>query len=160
MRLEINHEVKNFCKKFRLTHIQLADEFAYYPENNLITYTIWKTDTDEELIKLVNKKYETDIAPLYMIFSLLHEIGHYMTIDNFNDEDLETDLFMRNMIQMMDEEKQGEMYINLPMEDAATSWALEFIKNNFELCSNFENKVAKIFNKGLTELKRNGIIYI
>ena len=62
------------------------------------------------------------------------------------------------MIQMMDEEKQGEMYINLPMEDAATSWALEFIKNNFELCSNFENKVAKIFNKGLTELKRNGII--
>ena len=95
-----------------------------------------------------------------MIFSLLHEIGHYMTIDNFNDEDLETDLFMRNMIQMMDEEKQGEMYINLPMEDAATSWALEFIKNNFELCFNFEKKVAKIFNKGLTELKRNGIIYI
>ena len=27
MRLEINHEVKNFCKKFGLTHIQLADEF-------------------------------------------------------------------------------------------------------------------------------------
>jgi hypothetical protein len=139
---------------FGIESFELADEFCYYPSEDKITYTVCWQDNDDEFIELVNEKYNADIQPWFFIFCILHEIGHAETFDELTNEDLKTDLLLRNAIQFF--ENQGRAYINLRAEDLATSWALDFISNNETYLWEFQTECWKIMQKiyeekGLTE---------
>ena len=144
----LDKKINNYCKKFGIDKVVCDKEFSYYPETNKISYTIIQYTTDDLITQLINEKYKVNIEPFYFIFSLLHEIGHYMTIDELTDEEWENDLLCRQMVipYIEDEIGQGKAYINLTAEDLATSWAINYIRNNLEECARTQDRFIKIIN--------------
>ena len=145
----LDKKINNYCKKFGIDKVFCDKEFSYYPETDRISYTIIQYTTDDIIIQLINKKYNVDIEPFYFIFSLLHEIGHHMTIDELTEEELQNDLICRQMVipYIEDEIGQGKAYINLTAEDLATSWAIEYIDSHLKECFEFQNKCIEIMKK-------------
>lgn len=148
----LNKEIKLYCKKFGIKKVKLTDEFSYYPNKALVTYTIYASETDIEFIELVNQKYNVNIRPWYFIFCLLHEIGHHMTLNQLSKEDFETDLILRSIIPFF--ENQGKAYLGFTAEDLATSWAIEYINSHLKECFEFQNKCIEIMKKQLTKVNK------
>lgn len=142
----LDKKVTKYCKKFGIKKAISSDEFAYTPNNEIITYTIYICNNDLKFVELINRKYSCDIRPLYFIFCLLHEIGHHITFDNLTQEDLMNDLICRQAIipNIEDEERQGQAYINLFAEKLATEWALNYIQTHFKECIKIQNRFLKI----------------
>ena len=73
-----------------------------------------------------------------MVWSVLHEIGHYHTLDY-----CEIDEFTRALIGLISpeeaekSEKIQDAYFNLEEEWEATEWAIEYAKNHKMLCALF-----------------------
>ena len=74
-----------------------------------------------------------------LVWSILHEIGHYYTLD-FCDDDSELRLFLAfcdgSLIEIQD------AYFNLESEWEATEWAIDFIIEHSKLCK-FFSKILK-----------------
>lgn len=81
----------------------------------------------------------------YFLFSLLHEIGHHMTIKNMTEEDLDYETFCRNVLSCADgtPEEINEAYFNLPAEILATEWALAYMVNHPTWCKKAYGKIFK-----------------
>ena len=58
---------------------------------------------------------------------------------NFNTELLNT---MEEQ-GFLTKEDQCKLYVRLTLEKWATQWAIEFIKNNYLLCKQFEDRIIK-----------------
>ena len=142
----LDKHITKYCKKFGIKKVISSNEFAYTPNNETITYTMYIYDNDLNFVKLVNRKYSCNIQPLYFIFCLLHEIGHHMTFENLTAEDIQNDLICRQVIipNIEDEERQGQAYINLFAERLATEWALNYIQTHFEECVKIQKRFLRI----------------
>lgn len=76
-----------------------------------------------------------------IIWQILHEIGHYFTLD-FIDED-EDEQTERAICALIDEETANnseaiqDLYFNLEAEWQATEWAIDYIKIHFIKCRFF-----------------------
>lgn len=76
------------------------------------------------------------------VWTLLHEVGHHFTQDEDFGED---DIAERAMIAVVDMNRlndEGKVnvamrYFDLPSEYSATEWAINFARENFELCKSF-----------------------
>lgn len=84
-------------------------------------------------------------ASAYFLFSLLHEVGHHMTIKDMTEEDLDYETFCRNVLSCADgtPEEINEAYYNLPAEILATEWALTYMVNNPTWCKKAYGKMFK-----------------
>ncbi len=75
------------------------------------------------------------------IWTLLHEIGHYNTLDDCDDD--EEDLDVRLVFAALDttdvahDERAQDLYFNLQAEWEATEWAIAYLDNHKLLCSFF-----------------------
>lgn len=159
----LDKHITNYCKQFGIKKATCTNEFAYLLSSETITYTVFYFDLDNTMIELVNEKYGVDITPFYFIFSLLHEVGHHMTMDDLTQEDFDNDMFCRQVIipQITDKRECLEAYINLTAEDLATSWAIDYIDSHIKECAKAQIRFCKIidhiykkksFKKELTKL--------
>lgn len=143
---QISTLVKKFVKQFGEIHIARDDSFAYFYSEDKITYT---TDFTTEAPKIESFKaylfqtfgLEFQSEKEFFIFSLLHEIGHAMTMDSMSNKELTLDLILRKAIHLQkDEEKANKAYYNLPSEKLANEWANEYYTENyFTIMSYFED---------------------
>lgn len=72
-------------------------------------------------------------------WSLMHEVGHFYTIDYIEDDD--TDL--RELCCTLGVESM-EMYSNLPAERAATGWAVQWTQDNPEQAQKINEFVTSL----------------
>lgn len=73
------------------------------------------------------------------VWTILHEVGHYYTIDDCED-DLETRALCA-MISVEDaraDTKIQDMYFDIDSEFVATDWAIDFALNHKKLCRFFD----------------------
>lgn len=92
----------------------------------------------------IAKNYNVEMnTNTYFLFSLLHEVGHHMTIKDITEEDLNYEIFCRNVLHCADNspEEINEAYFNLPAEILATEWALEYMLNNPKWCIKASRKI-------------------
>ena len=81
-----------------------------------------------------------------IIWQILHEIGHYFTLDFIEENDDET--FERAMCGLIDKntaennEKIQDIYFNLEKEWQATEWAIRYADKHYYKCR-FFNKFLK-----------------
>ena len=76
------------------------------------------------------------------IWTLLHEIGHYFTLDDC-EEDLETKAIC-SIINKDDAEHMEmlqDMYFNMESEWEATEWAINYVINHYKKCKIFSKLV-------------------
>lgn len=114
----------------------------------------WSTDTiylnlnencDGFLRHLKNSHHVLDYWKLNkMIWQVLHEIGHYYTLD-FIEEDEQAERALCALIDKETAENNEEIqniYFNLEKEWEATEWAIRYAKQHFTKCK-FFNKFLK-----------------
>ncbi len=92
---------------------------------------------EDELIQtFVREQFNIQMEPF--LIGLLHEIGHLMTYEAELDE--QRTIMYALLAFAYDEsehEKYSNIYFNIPAELAATSWAVEYYKNNTQQCEQF-----------------------
>ena len=139
----LEKRISKYLKKFGITRAICTNSFFYIPEGKTVCFTILNYTTDKDLIEFVNNKYDVDITNWYFIFSLLHEVGHHMTVDQLTDEDMAFEIAARNAILPLfgdETEKRNSLYFELPAEDLANRWAINYIENHTQECWDFQRK--------------------
>lgn len=142
----LEKKIKKYCNKFGINNVFCSDSFVYYPKNKTIYFTVYRYVNDENLIEFINKKYNVDISDWFFIFSLLHEIGHHKTMHKLTKADINYEMSVNDFLSFCDEDEKTKnlIHFNLPAEDLADRWAIDYIKNNLDECWNFQQKCLKI----------------
>ena len=123
----------------------LENEFAYYPDTEEITYTLFDTAyIDLGFQKYVQINYPN--CPTISVFtlSLLHELGHHITGYSllpveWYEASLKKKAFRKTKCN--DVQKAIEMqveYCGLYDERIATNKAIEVLTENYQTCLDFE----------------------
>ena len=123
---------------------------AYFTDENYPTFLIGYNL--EELYSQGSKQFRQDFierCPMAKGFAnitltLLHELGHLSTEQDFEDFDREIAMLM---IGLLPKEKQNLMYFRMPDEENATDWAIEWLQSaeNRKLAKAFEKKFFACF---------------
>lgn len=113
---------------------RLGTDFAYYTDDNSITYSLVVSDENGKAFQKYVEKLFPDIHADLFLWSTLHELGHHETEDDFEDDEWE-DYMTLTLLDI-----SNEVYFELDIERAATVWAGEYIQSHAE-------EVAELWNK-------------
>lgn len=131
----LEKNISKFARKFGVKRAYCTKEFAYYDEAQIMTFTFTRYDDDIDFINHIEQTYEIeDFEPWYFIFSVLHEIGHHMTLNQMTEEEYQSDLLIRQLIT------NNEAYFNLKAEQLANDWAINYLSEHFEDCWKLQRK--------------------
>ena len=117
---KIDNILNGFLEPFECT-ARLSTDFAYFNAENLITYSVAVASRCEDSFMTFVKDLFPEIDADIFLWSILHELGHHETEDDFDEDEWE-DYMIKSTTVKTDME-----YYNLPIERAATEWAGEFM---------------------------------
>lgn len=121
---------------------RMGTDFCYYYYENVVDYSIIVSERMDRMFMDFAKSIGLKVECGVFILSLLHEVGHHMTIDEIDDdvykycEDVKANL--------TDSDEDVMTYFNLPDEKIATEWAIDYINNNFEIVKVFSSHFQKV----------------
>lgn len=150
---KLNREFSKVVRPFGIEGVVNGEDFAWYREKNIITYTlVTGTFHDEWFVEFVKERFDYDVENVF-IMTLLHEIGHYKTDDEIgsalgtwcdNDKERISDAILNDPFITEEEEKAlNWQYFYLPDEFSATAWAVKFAKENPEYIEEMWEKMEK-----------------
>ena len=135
------------------TSFAIADDELFY---SMFVYEDTDRDWKDWLRDTYGNRYDEKFSTF--VLSFLHEVGHYFTIDDFDDEeqfanksDLTIDLDC-DSDELQTEKRRA--YWELPVEKAATDWAIDFYNDRKNQMENFYKDVmtfvTNFYNKNIT----------
>lgn len=149
----LTNEVNKFLGNIFGLRAEPAIDFAFYPDADEdepdITYSLLVTEkTDETFRRFVKIAFDCDFDNIFVL-SLLHEVGHAMTDEDWTTRQ-QADFANRKNGLNPDNEVDLYNYYYTPDEYAATAWAIDFINDNRQyidrLTAIFENEIFKIYS--------------
>lgn len=134
-------------------------DFSYDPEDEKIYFSITISERAERLYKeYVKTKFNFNIPNIF-IMCLLHEVGHFYTLNTFSKMKIETDHQAKELIEtaleMDDSDEIYSLYFDLSIEKIATAWAVDYYRINQKKCDDFYLKFKSAL---INEYKRLGVI--
>lgn len=151
---ELNKKVTKImreCVGFDDFKCKLGGNWVYYNHKNKVEFTLLENEEQNETwLEWINNRYNFEYDNIIML-SMLHEIGHHVTLNDFilehkdlweqelNDEDTIT----MGLCDAMFEEQKKRLhfaYHSLPAEILATEWAINFWQT-------YPEKVEKAFKE-------------
>ena len=134
---KLENTINKFLAPFELTSC-LSSDFSYEFAKDRVNFSLTVTDRSSKYFQDFIHSIWKDVAIDTFLISLLHEVGHAETWDDLEDEDIAYSDDMKVFIQEelaagVTEARRKELYFeyfNLPDEIAATTWAIEYIKEN------------------------------
>lgn len=125
------------------------EPMAYDWENNavIIGYDLDDEQSTSAFLDHLRNTHKCNFARKFSarLWSVLHEVGHHFTQD---DELYENDLEMRAILALVPTPTTDEgyrnianMYFDLPSEYEATEWAINYVRNNYTECQQFDQKL-------------------
>lgn len=143
----LEKNISKFARKFGVKRAYCTNEFAYYDEAHIITFTFLRYDDDIDFINHIEKTYEVeDLESWYFIYSILHEIGHHMTLNQLTAEEYKEENIFRQIIT------ENEAYFNLKAERLANDWAINYLSEHFEDCWKLQQKCFSIIRHYLKKM--------
>lgn len=150
----ITQSIYCFYRQLGVTGITvtLTNDFCYWDCNGhqFIEYSLRKAEKEVLLgYQDYFKKHHPDFAQYpcnFFTFSLLHELGHALTIPDANKTYINRSMkAKRNLFQKnISLRKKQLRYCELYVERIANEKAIELIKNNYEIIQKFEKRFAKL----------------
>ena len=142
----LEKNVTNFVRKFGINRANYKNTFCMHLSKNTMDFTVQKVYEDELLLEHIRNKFKINIEPFYFVFCLLHEVGHTMTAERFSEDEWNEYSYLSKYLLPLipDTVERHSIYFNLPIEDAATTWAINYIIDNIDECWNFQCKCGKI----------------
>ena len=145
----INEYLQEFLDRNEFDcYCSLGRDFSYLYERSLISYSLVVTDHQGDSFLAFCESLFPNIHADIFLWSFLHELGHHETLDDFDDEVHK----IYHHILNSDEELSDEYYYNLPIEKAATVWAGEFMKENFEEVQRLWNNIQPVIKQLYIEI--------
>lgn len=148
---DFNKALTNWCLEqgFGEINFEPCEEFCCYHKSNTIA---WEVITDDEMDNQFRQfLYEYGLNyDIYEPFcmSLLHEIGHLMTIPYFSTDEFEEYEASLKAHPPSREIENSYWYWELPLEFSANMWAINWANNYMEefqrlhhLCKYYINKI-------------------
>lgn len=145
MTKQIKDNIKKFVKSIdeELSVTFICGVGCYF-ETATNTINIDYTETDDcGFMRHLKEIHKCDFAYDYslILWTILHEIGHYETEWELLENDDEAEL--RFWLSLTSKEKANDIiiqnkYYNLTAEWCATEWAIEWIEENRELAEQFK----------------------
>lgn len=122
--------------------------FAYYPAENesdeaIITFSFTE---DEES----NREWKKFLAEYFgfrltkenlFTMSVLHELGHHFTVHLFSDEQWEQEA-TESTLEGLEGAERDQSYFRLPIEKAATEWAVMVYRENEKIMRAWNHRFA------------------
>lgn len=140
-------------------------DFSYWMDSEEITYGLVVTDyADKMMTTWVKDTFDFKIGNIF-VFSILHELGHYFTEDDFTDEEMDADTELKETLEdgltklrrrSKEYNELYQSYFGLPTEYSATKWAVDWIRENRKeankLCIECNEALAKFYlRNGVTD---------
>lgn len=130
-----------------------GEEFCYYYTSHTIQWGFFSKDSTDNNFRQFIAEYGSnynDIEPF--ILSLIHELGHHMTLPNFSADELEEEK-VRKEIRALENSSIdiNYWYWELPTELAANVWTINFINNNIELVEELQDLCKSHIEKILSD---------
>lgn len=145
--------INDFTKKFGCralpAHLLGDNEFYYYPAIETLVYVYkfsprFKPDRDfMNSVKMHGPKVKLN----HFMWALLHEIGHHMTEDTFDEE--EKDRINKKRWRVM-KTQAVHPYYRLPDEWAATEWAVTYANSHTEEVKNLWKRIEALTSEYIT----------
>lgn len=155
---KLNSHMNKVLKPFGLKSA-LGKDFSYNVITEIVQYAI-VVDEDQNnfFSEFIEKNFDYKVTDIFLV-SLLHEVGHHFTVDDFDDAEWGFDhtqkVFIENSINEDNYREKSFEYFSLPTEFAATAWAIEYLKNH-------EEEMYRRWNEMLQHIQhfynRNGVI--
>lgn len=159
---KLNHQFTKFVKTIEPElSAEMGIEFDYVFTKNLVHYSLAipqsQNDLWEEFLK---DTFNFDLGENVFLLSLLHEIGHHETMEDLTEfwdiDSLEKEVIQYKVNNNLEGKKPYFDYFNLPLEYAATEWAINYYNSN-------KQKLDKAFSILINNIrhfyKRNNIEY-
>ena len=118
-------------------------DFDYYYGSDVITYTLTENKRMDKLFMDFSIEEGLTVNCSVFLLSLFHEIGHYMTFDDLEEEDFAYSCDVKALLGTTDDDVK--IYFRLPIEIAATEWAINYINEHPTEISTLEKAINKLF---------------
>lgn len=108
-----------------------GERFEY--SNSVVSFTPYFWDRlSRAHCEYIDKTFGIDVRSSYFTFCILHEIGHHYTLRNFTEEEIDNEIIIRKLLSFCEKDPKeiNDAYFNLPIEEEATKWALEYMVNH------------------------------
>ena len=158
---KLNKCVSKVIAPFGIKKAKFGNEYAYYFDKNIITYSIVEDETDTLFNDFVRERFGYDVENIFII-SLLHEIGHAKANNQIKKDIYQFCISEKERIQSelalaSDEEERAlyYQYFSLPDEIMATQWAVNYAKNHPKKIKKMWEKCKKGFHEfyGMNEVE-------
>ena len=135
-------QIRSFIKSISNLHTTFKKEGFYYSHKKK-TVNIDLTDSEDMgFMRHLSKVHKCSFANEYpvLLWSILHEVGHYFT---FDEDTLDDETDERIVLSAIDNKKLmrsvaiQNRYFNLESEWLATEWAINFVANNRQELKNW-----------------------
>lgn len=155
-------KVENFTKNIvGISDIdfELGNDFCWWSKDNIITVSFMFAEMSENAFHnyCVSLGLDSDLYSSFGV-SLLHELGHVKTYYTFNYKQRAEDAKSKDILESaeMDTYKRYMDYYKLPIETAATKWAIDFInshtKEYIKFCFDIQDLCKECLPNFVTDL--------
>lgn len=138
-------KVDSFLSPFGIDS-DFDSDFYYDPEEERVYFSILVTEKADALFKKFILENFNLITPNIFTLSLLHEVGHFYTLNFFTEKQIRNTHKEKVLIEKklntlpINSDEYNEVfceYFNLNIEKVATEWAVTYYKNNKKRCDDF-----------------------
>ena len=153
---ELNKVIEQFFVELGYDEIEcsLDLDFAYYVGTDEITYSLFQMEeADKGFRQYLNKVYPNIPECSLFVISLLHELGHHITIPQYSKENFETWSTVKKLLEEQEANTPKEKiekqikYCFLFDEAIATKAAVDILIAEYDFIHSYEEKIFKAIFK-------------
>jgi hypothetical protein len=152
---KLNKAITKELKQFGVSEAKLSDEYAYYFDDESVTYKITENDLSDMFFTSFIKERFDYTCPYPFVLSLLHEVGHHKANDEIEGAIYEFCIAEKERITALIEQESDMdkvqayeyQYFNLPDEIMATQWAVNFAKAHPKKIANMWHRMKEALFK-------------
>ena len=134
---KLNKAISTELKDFKVNAV-LDTEFAMFMEDRIIGYKLDVNTVDKWFDEYIYKTFGFDVGENDFVISLLHEIGHFKTLNQveqktYDKAQKEIAKIQKKLEKVDTERKEKNLhfkYFSVPTEIIATAWAVEWARNH------------------------------
>ena len=147
---EFNKSLSLWFNAHGITNLEFVEgeDFCYYPSLHTVQWGMLTAEKTDNNFRQFFHEYGARGIDNTFIISLLHEVGHYMTIHYFDQIDLENDAVAKDNRLSDGTIDTNYWYWELPIEIAANMWAINWMNEHpaetqelYELCAESFEKI-------------------
>lgn len=121
-------EIRNLIQSIADVRVTFKREGFYYDDDQCLINVDLTDNDDRGFLRHLAQVHKCKFVNEFdlIVWSILHEVGHYFT---FDEDDLDNEFNDRLALSVCEgaDEKIQDRYFNLPSEWKATEWAIKYL---------------------------------